>query len=361
MKLCHNGDRRQYFQTKTVGTTERPSVDNFVPLSWSTAAYVGNGLLGVRVQNDGVTVGQGSRTLGSVGSLRIEIDNLLLGQGKRRQANGYWRLGLAPNSSAAEHRVQMRTRLHQALIEGNVTDLATGALVSEFTLFAAANLSLPVVVLQCRRFGGAGCSLTFVNETQQDFSWHHTETSGVGSLAAEGSGATRTLTAFAALSASRHGPVSGKIVAAAVAKGRPQILQEHLSWWAKYWPQSFVSLGGGDAATRVEQHYWVSASVLIPLLLRVGGLANHKRSRQTQMYRFPVSDRVALNGIIGSLGPTGFSGGNWNSDYYGDMNEELMYWISPASNRPEIAAGIRTVVPEGGGSLWMLRETAMLS
>ena len=133
---------------------------------------------------------------------------------------------------------------------------------------AAANLSLPVVVLQCRRFDGAGCSLTFVNETQQDFSWHHTETSGVGSLAAEGSRATRTLTAFAALSASRHGPVSGKIVAAAVAKGRPQILQEHLSWWAKYWPQSFVSLGGGDAATRVEQHYWVSASVLIPLLLR---------------------------------------------------------------------------------------------
>ena len=76
------------------------------------------------------------------------------------------------------------------------------------------------------------------------------------------------------------------------------------------------------------------------------------------MYRFPVSDRVALNGIIGSLGPTGFSGGNWNSDYYGDMNEELMYWISPASNRPEIAAGIRSVVPEGGASLWMLRETA---
>ena len=87
------------------------------------------------------------KTCREVGSLRIEIDNLLLGQGKRRQANGYWRLGLAPNSSAAEHRVQMRTRLHQAIIEGNVTDMATGALVSEFTLFAAANLSLPVVVL----------------------------------------------------------------------------------------------------------------------------------------------------------------------------------------------------------------------
>ena len=121
---------------------------------------------------------------------------------------------------------------------------------------------------------------------------------------------------------------SAALVAEAVRVGHAQILREHLAWWRDYWPQSFVSLGG-PGATQVEQHYW------------------------TQMYRFPTSDRVALNGIIGDLGPTGFSGGNWNDDYYNDMNEELMYWISPASNRPSIAAGIR----QPGAPLWMLHNS----
>lgn len=319
---CHNGDRRQYWQTKTVGTNVNPSLNNYVPLSWSTAAYVGNGLVGVRVQNDGRTAAQGSRKLGGIGSLQIDIDNLMLGQGKRRQANGYWRLTLADNRSQLEYRVQMRTRLYPAIIEGNVTQHASEKLVANFSLFVSANLSLPVVVLECDRYDGEACGLEFLMQTKQDFTSFNTSMvvkSGV-----------RRLTAFAALSAPvRAGSASSAVlVAEAVRVGRAQILQEHIAWWRDYWPQSFVSLGG-PGATPVEQHYW------------------------TQMYRFPVSDRVALNGIVGDLGPTGFSGGNWNSDYYDDMNEELMYWISPASNRPSIATGIR----KPGTPLWMLHNS----
>eukprot|EP01052_Picozoa_sp_SAG31_P018528 SAG31_NODE_1316_length_8838_cov_11.005031_1_plen_915_part_00 len=319
---CHNGDRRQYWQTKTVGTNGALSVNNYVPLSWSTAAYVGNGLVGVRVQDEGRTIAQGSRTLGGIGSLQIDIDNLMLGQGKRRQANGYWRLTLADNNSQSEYRVQMRTRLHHAIIEGNVTRQASEALVANFSIFVSANLSLPVVVLECDRYDGEACGLEFSMETKQDFTSFNTSTVVKAGV--------RRLTAFAALSAPvRAGSArSVVLVAEAVRVGRAQILQEHLAWWRDYWPQSFVSLGG-PGATQVEQHYW------------------------TQMYRFPVSDRVALNGIIGDLGPTGFNSGNWNNDYYDDMNEELMYWISPASNRPSIATGIR----KPGSPLWMLHNS----
>jgi arylsulfatase A-like enzyme len=345
---CHNGDRRQYWQTKNVGVAGDPSINNYVPLSWATAAYVGNGLVGVRVQNEGRTVAQGSRTLGGIGALQIDIDNLLLGQGKRRQANGYWRLTLADNSSQTkEYRVQMRTRLHQAVIEGNVTEQndTSETLVANFSLFVSANLSLPVVVLQCDRYDGEACGLEFLVETKQDFTSFNTTTMHSNKEAAP---TVRRLTAFAALYAGRHSSAglvaeaeqpldatgaaaqsgSAAIVAEAVRVGHAQILREHLAWWRDYWPQSFVSLGG-PTATQVEQHYW------------------------TQMYRFPTSDRVALNGIIGDLGPTGFSGGNWNSDYYDDMNEELMYWISPASNRPSIATGIR----KPGTPVWMLHNS----
>ena len=334
---CHNGDRRQYWQTKTVGAVGSPSVNNYVPLSWATAAYVGNGVLGVRVQNEGRTVAQGSRTLGGIGVLQIDIDNLLLGQGRRRQANGYWRLTLTDDItddvSQSEHRLQMRTRLHQATIEGNVTTHASETLVANFSLFVSANLSLPVVVFQCDRYDGKACGLEFLMETKQDFTSFNTTTTVKPGV--------RRLTAFAALSADRklvdqhpdahdtaHVAGSAALVTEAVRVGHAQILREHLAWWRDYWPQSFVSLGG-PGATQVEQHYW------------------------TQMYRFPTSDRIALNGIIGDLGPTGFSGGNWNNDYYNDMNEELMYWISPASNRPSIAAGIR----QPGAPLWMLHNS----
>ena len=115
----------------------------------------GQRLLGVRVQNEGRTVAQGSRTLGGIGVLQIDIDNLLLGQGKHRQANVYRRLTLADNNiSQSEYRVQMRTRLHHAIIEGSVTTHASETLVANFSLFVSANLSLPVVVLQCDRYDG---------------------------------------------------------------------------------------------------------------------------------------------------------------------------------------------------------------
>ena len=124
------------------------------------------------------------------------------------------------------------------------------------------------------------------------------------------------------------------VVSAAVAIGAEAVAVQNARWWAAYWPQSFLSLGGGSGSTKVQQHYW------------------------TQLYRFPVSDRTGtMLGIIGSLGPTGFSPNNWNSDYYSDMNQELMYWLNAQSNRPELSNGLETGWGEGSSSLWMLHNS----
>ena len=109
------------------------------------------------------------------------------------------------------------------------------------------------MVLQCSRFDGKVCSLDFVEETKQDFSWSKQVATSIG-REMDGSPPVSTITAFAALSkpSNANSSVSSRLVADAVRLGRAQILREHLAWWDDYWPQSFVTLGGGDGATRVE-------------------------------------------------------------------------------------------------------------
>jgi len=328
---CLNGDRRQFFQIKTVENKY-----NFVPESWATAAYAGNGLVGARVQNAGLEIMQGSRTKGSIGILRIDIDNVLLGQGKRRQANGYFNLKLTPNitdSSTTEFVVTMRTHLFTASIEANVTELGSDSLVAAIKLFVNANLSLPVVVLECEQYDGLDCELIWVQQQNQSFAWKNNTVIRHSNAANELTYVSK-LTAFACVSSKSISDAASN-VNQAVAQGTSTLFSSHCSWWRSYWPSSFVSVGENpdsnlsSFATVVSQHYW------------------------TQMYRFPTSDRVGILGIIGSLGPTGFSPANWNSDYYWDMNEELMYWISPASNRPELSVGLDSLP---SNTIWMLAQ-----
>ena len=92
---------------------------------------------------------------------------------------------------------------------------------------------------------------------------------------------------------------------------------------------------------------------------------NMTRSLVTMEYdpladRFPASDRVVLHGLMGAFGPTD-NYNLWPDDVW-DMNEQVMYWISAASNRPEISAPLsRWAEGQGGstntaGGLWMVHN-----
>ena len=73
------------------------------------------------------------------------------------------------------------------------------------------------------------------------------------------------------------------------------------------------------------------------------------------MFRFPASDRVVLQGLMGAFGPTD-NYNLWPDDVW-DMNEQVMYWLSSASNRPEITGTLTRWFESGGnnGGLWMVR------
>jgi hypothetical protein len=103
------------------------------------------------------------------------------------------------------------------------------------------------------------------------------------------------------------------------ARGAAAAFEVHKRWWAAYWPQSFVSL----PITRIEGYYY------------------------SQMYRFPSSDRIGLHGLMGAFGPSGMFD-LWPDDVW-DMNEQVMYWLAAASNRPEIADPMLRYL-EGGGA-----------
>jgi len=45
---CKNGDRSQMFGAFTLTASKQ----NFIPLTWATSAYIGNGVIGVRVQSE---------------------------------------------------------------------------------------------------------------------------------------------------------------------------------------------------------------------------------------------------------------------------------------------------------------------
>jgi hypothetical protein len=115
-----------------------------------------------------------------------------------------------------------------------------------------------------------------------------------------------------------------------------RVWQDHSAWWASYWPQSFVTI----PVTRLEGYYY------------------------TQMYRFVSSDRVGLHGLMGAFGPSSMFN-LWSDDVW-DMNEQVMYWIGPASNRPQIWRPMMRYMEQGrthgggyipvGKGLWMVHN-----
>ena len=129
--------------------------------------------------------------------------------------------------------------------------------------------------------------------------------------------------------ASSAGVDPAQAVAAAVngaaAAGVAALYAQHAAWWAAYWPLSFVSL----PVTRLEGYYYA------------------------EMYRFTSSDRVGLHGLMGSFGPSGMFN-LWPDDVW-DMNEQVMYWLAPASNRRAISEPMLRYLEKasGQGGEWM--------
>jgi len=74
--------------------------------------------------------------------LHIFIDNVKLGAYTNRKPNGYWRFQVA-DPKHGPYRVSMRTSIYDAVLRGNVTNVE-GDIITNFTLFVNADLSLPV-------------------------------------------------------------------------------------------------------------------------------------------------------------------------------------------------------------------------
>ena len=314
---CTNGDRSQLIAAFSVPSAAEPVASmNLMPLTWAVAAYTGNGLVGVRVQCES----------GSIGVLHLLIDNVRLGAGAMRKPNGYFRFKVADPMNAPLT-VSVRTTLADSVITANVTNTA-GNVVANFTLFVVADLVMPAVVLLCDVPVNVSVpTLEWVNVGQADFSWHNFTHDVIHPTSAGAAGRSFRLQAIASVQAPDAAMDSAAVITAALAAGAEALLARTAAWWAAYWPQSFIAL----PITRVEGFYYV------------------------QMFRFPASDRVGLHGLMGAFGPTG-NYNLWPDDVW-DMNEQVMYWLSAASNRPEIAAGLsQWLEVTGGNDLWMLHN-----
>ena len=110
---CVNGDRSQLFAAYTLPTPATPTTyrENFIPLTWAVSAYVGNGLVGARVESEE----------GGLGVVHVLIDNVKLGAMGHRKANGYFRFTIG-DPRGGPYTVRLHQSIHTSLLTGNVTD-----------------------------------------------------------------------------------------------------------------------------------------------------------------------------------------------------------------------------------------------
>ena len=358
----HTAQAGQTRVSSSMPSVASSSQQSLVPLTWAVSAYVGNGLVGVRIQSEE----------GGIGVLHVLVDNVKLGAGHKRSPNGYFRFTVADTTkstaAAPALRVKMRTSIYNSVLRGEVTrDDGTDHLVSNFTIFVLADLDLPVVVLQCDYYddeGGVdgvtagdtngdnetdnnddrpkrqsnssgGIGLEWIAVGHNDFDWNMTRSSpSLSSSSPSSSAQSSSFVAFASVQAPGERLNATQVITLAATEPVPSLLARSTVWWDAYWPQSFVALP--SVVTRVEGFYYA------------------------QMHRFPASDRVVLHGLMGAFGPTD-NYNLWPDDVW-DMNEQVMYWISAASNRPEISAPLsRWAEGQGGstntaGGLWMVHN-----
>jgi hypothetical protein len=113
---------------------------------------VGNGVMGLRVQAES----------GADGVFQILLDNNNLGRGGHRKPTGLFRLHTNAPASALPLHVTLRQRLYDGVLVANVSD-HVGKAVCSFTAFVnAADIALPVAVVQIQGSAAATPSLEWV-------------------------------------------------------------------------------------------------------------------------------------------------------------------------------------------------------
>ena len=309
----NNGDRSQLFAAFTLPSAGSPiASQNRVPTTWTTSAYAGNGLLGLRIAAEA----------GSSGVLRLYMDRADVGEYGHRQPTGYFRL-IVPNPHSLPLRVSMRQSLHEGAVRANISTAAGSSNTADgggggdgtppllsFRLFVdasslanngtAAFLTVtfqpgykPVLEwVPCSSSGNSvGCGAAAINATRSSTQdgvalSTHSAKSGAGDMVwtsgwrwldsaapAAADGSTTTLTAVASIAACNTPACSDGSLGApcpcatslsaggvdpaqacadavnmAAARGVDAAFEAHKGWWAAYWPQSFVSL----PVTRIE-------------------------------------------------------------------------------------------------------------
>ena len=182
---------------------------------------------------------------GADGVFQILIDNNNLGRGGHRKPTGLFRLYTNAPASALPLHVTLRQRLYDGVLLANVSDHA-GEAVCSFTAFVnAADIALPVAVVQIQGSATATPSLEWMASGggNSAYGWKNETVGAESTLYAS----VLTTTAAAASAAA----------AAAATKGRAALLQAHTAWWAAYWPQSFLSF----EPTRAEGFYYTQMCV----------------------------------------------------------------------------------------------------
>ena len=305
---CNNGNQAQLFAATYKGS-DGSTKENLLPLFWATAAYVGNGVMGLRVQAEAE----------AAGVFQLLLDNNNAGRGGHRMETGYYRLHTNAPANVGELRVTIRQRIYNGLLEVNVTS-KTGAAVCSFTAFVnAGDTDTPVAVISIEGSALATPSLEWVARKGN--------TAFGNKTVAAGSSGAQTIYMSVLASPKQTAAQATAAAAAAATTGRAALLAASTAWWASFWPESFVAL----PTTRLEGFYY------------------------TQMYRFVSSDRVGLHGLMGAFGPTG-NFNLWGDDVW-DMNEQVMYWLAAASNHPAISDPMMEIVGGGtNGGIWMLHN-----
>eukprot|EP00656_Telonema_subtile_P029587 TRINITY_DN32694_c0_g1_i3.p1 TRINITY_DN32694_c0_g1~~TRINITY_DN32694_c0_g1_i3.p1 ORF type:complete len:674 (+),score=108.60 TRINITY_DN32694_c0_g1_i3:3-2024(+) len=333
---------------------------DYLPTSWITGPFTGNGVVGQVMYfcdpppNDGGSRGghcwHGNST--SDAELRIELGRQDL-YSARKPSDTFWTGIRLPVGYVRVKTVgkllagQLRMSLSEGEVSGNLSTSAGGA---ELRVYTHANQ--PVTVLDVNATGGEEDGITFIFQPLtkcvdrwdvaglvpcslrpnpqmectikdgattclQRMDTAEGDTGSFSTIVQTVSSGNGRYTVYMTVASSLwpHDvtadprPLAQGVISAALTAGPTALLESHHTWWAQFWPQSFLSLG----ATRVEGFYWI------------------------EMYKIASSSRED--------GPMKDEIGPWYVDtewpgYWYDLNSELTYWPIAASNRLQLGENL---------------------
>eukprot|EP01060_Flectonema_neradi_P035848 TRINITY_DN6707_c0_g1_i1.p1 TRINITY_DN6707_c0_g1~~TRINITY_DN6707_c0_g1_i1.p1 ORF type:complete len:856 (+),score=106.21 TRINITY_DN6707_c0_g1_i1:38-2605(+) len=297
---CFYGSRSQMF-----------NLDQLLPNDWTNAPYIGNGELGTRFQY-ATAIGSASS------SFQLVLDNSYFGSLSKRYPAGYFDVTFGKSlESKGLLSHNLSVQISNGLMTGSVATAEGEPLV---TFQSYVHATDAVLVFDVR---------SSVEGFEPEFVWvaqNGTHPSFAEFVVLKNTTAAATLVATVGQSSK----LSSSRVTSAVSQltSSPQkFFDTHRDWWLEYWNSSFISVPD----PLIEENYY------------------------TQLYRFASSDRVAIHGLDGDFGPTNEF--NFWPDTVWDMNEQVMYWITEGSNKPQLVTALLKAFINGStshGGLWMM-------